>query len=82
MKRKEVAAITKHAYELIELSKSSALQNVTTAVANGSIKIPRTELPRLVYVIQSSVEQGFGAGIHEFETQVENTLACSAAKKK
>ena len=82
MERKEIAAITKHAWELVELTKASTLQNVTTAVANGSVKIPRAELPRLVYLIQSSIEQGYSAGVREFETQLEATLASSAAKKK
>jgi hypothetical protein len=82
MKRTELTAISKHAWELVELSKSSTLQNVTQAVANGSLKVPRSELPRLVHVIQSSIEQGYNAGIREFETQLQSTLTPFAAKKK
>lgn len=82
MKPKEVDQISKHAWDLIELSTMSTMQNVTKAVANGALKIERSQLTKLIQLIKGSISQGYDQGIREFETQVTKTLASDASKKK
>lgn len=71
MKDKDLSDITRQAWELVEFSKSSTLQNVTKAVASGDVSIDRSQLPKLLRLVQLSIEQGFLQGVKEFETQVD-----------
>ena len=82
MDYKVKTAISKHAWELIDLAKQSTLQNVTTAVASGDLKIDRSELSKLVSLIQASIEQGYDRGINEFQTQVSIVVDTASVKKK
>lgn len=70
MKSKDLESITRHAWNIVEFAKVSAMQDIARAVAKGDLKIDRGQLPALLKLVQTSVEQGFLASVKEFETQV------------
>lgn len=82
MKSKDLSQITRQAWELVEFSKTSTLQNITKAVVSGEIHMDRTQLSKLVKLVQLSIEQGFTKGIREFETQVEVIVNADDDSKK
>jgi hypothetical protein len=70
MKSKDLNAISRQAWELVELSKSQTLQNLTVAFSRGEFSIARDQFPKLIQIVQTSIEQGYHSGLKEFETQV------------
>lgn len=81
MNSKDLEAISRQAWLMTEFSKTSTMQNITTAVAKGELKIDRSQLPHLLNIVQNSIEQGFVTSIQEFNRQV-SVIANSSSKKK
>lgn len=82
MKSKDLSGISRQAWELVELSKSQTLQNLTIAQRSGDLQIGRDQLPKLINLVQQSIEQGYHSGLKEFETQVAVLLLNVETKKK
>ena len=80
MKSKDLESVTRHAWNIVEFSKVTAMQNIAAAVAKGDLKIDRGQLPALLQVVQSSIEQGFTTSVKEFEIQVSVILEDHAKK--
>lgn len=78
MKHKETAQISKSAYQLVQHAKSVASQNLVTAVARGDLRVERSELQKLVAVVESSIDESFLSASRAFETEVDATLAAVA----
>ena len=74
MKHKESLEISKSVWLMAEQAKSAAAQNIVTAVARGDLKIERSQLPKLISLLNSSIEQGFVAGSKEFDRKVNEAL--------
>jgi hypothetical protein len=80
MKLVEIQGISKHTFDLVNFAKSQTLQNLTTAVAAGTLKVDREELPKILALVQQSIDQGVSTAFPEFELQVKNEL--QKTKKK
>lgn len=81
MKSKDVTGISRQAWELVEHIKSQTLQNLTVAQRSGEIQIGTDQLPRLIRLVQTSIEQGYHGALHEFETQISVQFETESKKK-
>ncbi len=82
MKHKEVAVISKSAFQLVEQAKNVTAQNLTAAVAKGDLKIDRNVLPLLIALVQASIDQGYHQANRQFEEQVDLSLTAASKATK
>ena len=74
MKHKEIANISKSAWQVVEQAKTVTGQNVVDACTKGTLKIERNELTKLLVLIGASIDQGYSQIISSFENEVQASL--------
>lgn len=63
--------LTKSAWNISANIKDTVLRNVLKAISNREIPLQKEYHPKLVYVIQASVDAAFEASLKEFQKDLE-----------
>ncbi len=84
LNNKEVINVSKAIFKAIDNIKNVTNHNVTTLVNSGEIKIDKNQLPKLIAILNASIDQGLHQNTKnlEKEIQLSITKALSESKKK
>lgn len=82
MKHKEISQLSKSAWRFIEQAKTNAAQNIVLAASKNEIRIEKSELPKLLALVNASIDQGYHQISKSFEDDVKKSFDVVASEKK
>jgi hypothetical protein len=71
--------INKASWTTLDSSKDSVLSNLTRAVSSGQLKIEANQLPVLLQLVKSSIEEGYHKSNRNFMKVVDAALTEATA---